>query len=359
MLTVNKKLFLIIFAIVMIISSALTTYLYYSSQDKNVEKPQQQVLSAQDVSFTPNPEFEDKDTLAILILGYGGAGHQGGYLTDVIQIALFDFDNNKISFISIPRDLYVSLPDGTSGKINKAFSLGNSSDPIHSGAEVAKQMATAITGIPIDAFISIDFIGFKVAIGGILDGLEVNVSEILDDPWYPIEGKQLDTCGKSPEEVAELTNTMSGFKLESQFECRYEHVYYSVGEHHMEGGDALAYVRSRHGSSAGDFSRSKRQQEVMLSVREKLFTLDALKRIPEFFKTMIALTDTDLDIDTISTLAPKLATTKEMKTQSITLSTQNVFKNSKSSAGAYIVVPKTGLNNWEETRNFVQTELKQ
>lgn len=354
----NKKTLLIIFAIAMIISSAVATYLYYSKQNENVGKTQQQVLSAQDVTFTPNPEFEDKDTLAILILGYGGRGHQGGYLTDVIQIALFDFDKNEISFISIPRDLYVSLPDGTSGKINKAFSLGNSDDPIHSGAEIARQMATATTGIPIDAFISIDFIGFKVAIGGILDGLKVSVSETLDDPWYPIDGKQLDTCGKSPEEVAQLTNTMSGFKLESQFECRYEHIYYPVGEHHMEGGDALAYVRSRHGSSAGDFSRSKRQQEVMLAVREKLFTLEALKRIPDFFKTMIALTDTDLDIDIISTLAPKLATTKEMKTKSITLSTENVFENSKSSAGAYIVIPKAGLNNWEETRNFVEQELE-
>jgi len=342
----------------MTISSTIVTYLYVSN-NKKMGETHMQVLSAQDINdYTPNPEFEDKNTLSILLLGYGGAGHQGGYLSDVIQVVFFDFDNMKISFISIPRDLFVSLPDGTTGKINRAFSLGESGDQIHSGAEIAKQMATLVTGIPIDAFISVDFIGFKVAIGGILDGLEVNVGEVLDDPWYPIEGKQLDTCGMSAEKVADLSNTLSGFQLESQFECRYEHIYYDVGKHHMEGGDALAYVRSRHGSAGGDFSRSKRQQDVLIAIREKLFTLNALKRIPEFFKTMIALTDTDLDIDTISTLAPKLTQTLNMETQSITLSTQNVLENSKSSAGAYIVVPKSGLNNWSQTRSFVETELK-
>lgn len=353
----NKKYLLIIFGIATIIASTLATYIYLSNKKEQSNK---KVLSAHTVldDYTPNPKFENKDTLAILLLGYGGAGHEGGYLSDVIQVVLFDFDKQEISFISIPRDLFVSLPDGTTGKINRAFSLGNSNDPIHSGAEIAKEMATTVTGIPIDAFISIDFVGFQVAIGGLLDGLEVNVSETLDDPWYPIDGKQLDTCGKSPEEVAELSNTLSGFQLESQFECRYEHIYYSVGQHHMEGGDALAYVRSRHGSDGGDFSRSKRQQDVLLAIREKLFTLEALERIPEFFKTMIALTDTDLNIDTITTLAPKLATTKDMKTKSITLSTANVFQNSKSSAGAYIVIPKSGLNNWDNTRAYVQTELE-
>lgn len=343
----------------MVTASAIATYVYHTNKSlQKAGETNSQILSAQDTLFIPNPEFEGKNTLALLLLGYGGAGHQGGFLSDAIQVVLFDFEKNKIAFISIPRDLFVALPNGTTAKINAAFSLGNKADPIHSGAEIAKQMATTVTGIPIDAFISVDFVGLQVAVGGILDGLEVSVAETLDDRWYPTDGKQLDTCGKSPEEVAHLTNTLSGFELERQFECRYERIYYPVGKHHMEGGDVLAYVRSRHGSADGDFSRSKRQQEVLLAVREKLFTLDALSKIPEFFKTMIALTDTDLDIDAITTLAPKLATTKDMATTNITLSTQNVLANSKSSAGAYIVIPKAGMNNWQETRDFIQAELK-
>ncbi len=354
----DKKKLLILFALVVTVTSAVATYVYASNKtEKNIGDTQPQVLAVQDVVFTPIPNLENKNTLAVLLLGYGGAGHQGGFLSDVIQIVQFDFEKKTVAFISIPRDLFVSLPDDTTGKINTAFSLGNSKDPIHSGAQIAKQMATTVTGIPIDAFISVDFVGFQVAIGGILDGLEVEVSEVLDDKWYPIQGKELETCGKTPEEVADLINTLSGFELESQFECRYKHISYSVGKHHMEGGDALAYVRSRHGSAGGDFSRSKRQQEVLLAIREKLFTLKALQKIPEFFKTMIALTDTDLNIDSIATLAPKLSTAIDMNVISITLSTENVLENSKSNAGAYTIIPKAGMNNWEETQNFIQSEL--
>lgn len=351
-------MYLTIFALVIVTISTIATYIYTSNQKtKVVGETQPQVLAAEDVIFTPIPDFENKNTLAVLLLGYGGAGHQGGFLSDVIQIVLFDFDKKNIAFISIPRDLYVSLPDGTTGKINTAFSLGNSKDPIHTGAQVAKKMATTVTGIPIDTFISVDFVGFKRAIGGILDGLTVTVTESLDDPWYPIQGKELDTCGKTPEEVTQLSNTLSGFELESKFECRYEHIQYSVGKHKMEGGDALAYVRSRHGSAGGDFSRSKRQQELLIAIREKLFSLDALKKIPTFYKEMIAHTDTDLTIDSIATLAPKLTTALNMQTISITLSTQNVLENTRSASGAYIIVPKAGMNNWQETHNYVQMEL--
>lgn len=348
-----------IFAVLVV--SITTTLTFVLGSQKRAESRKfaaPQVLSANTAPFLPNEEFEDKNVITFLLLGYGGAGHQGGFLSDVIQLVRFDFNTQTISFISIPRDLHVSLPDGTTGKINTAFSLGNSSDPIHSGAEIAKQMATTVTGIPVDAFISVDFNGFKRAIGGPLDGLTVQVSEELDDPWYPISGKELDPCGKSPEEIAELTNTLSGFELEKQFECRYEHIYYDVGEHHMEGGDALAYVRSRHGSAGGDFSRSRRQQDVLKAIRDKLFKLEALDDISYFFKELIAHTDTDLDIDTIATLAPKLATTKDMETKSITLSTDNVLQNSKSAQGAYIVIPKAGSNSWEATHQYIESQLQ-
>lgn len=356
----NKKIFLSIFAVVVVIVSAVTTVVYKTQKQNREVSPefvQPEVLSAQDEVATPLPDFTQKNIVSVLLLGYGGAGHEGGFLSDVIQVVVFNFEKQQIAFISIPRDLYVSLPDGTTGKINSAFSMGNKSDPIHSGAEIAKKMAAQVTGIPIDVFVSVDFVGFKRAVGGILDGLEVNVTEPLDDPWYPIEGYQQETCGKSAEEVAKLSSQYSGFELEKQFECRYEHIKYNVGANHMEGGDALAYVRSRHGSAGGDFSRSKRQQEVLLAVRDKLFSLKALEKIPEFFKEMIAHTDTDLTIDIITTLAPKLATTKDMKTVGITLSTQNVLQNSKSSSGAYIVIPKAGLNSFGEIQSYIQEEL--
>jgi anionic cell wall polymer biosynthesis LytR-Cps2A-Psr (LCP) family protein len=358
----KKRLYLGLFAVSMIVSSTIATIVYYSSKPNINSSEYADVTVVSDV-FDPgetiaiDTDITEKNVISILLLGYGGAGHQGGYLSDVIQIIQFNFETKKIAFISIPRDLFVSLPNGQTGKINGAFSMGNSKDPIHSGAQVAKQMATTVTGIPIDAFISVDFNGFKRAIGGPFGGLEVTVSETLDDKWYPIKGEEQNTCGMSPEKVAELTNTYSGFALESKFECRYEHIYYPPGVHHMEGGDALAYVRSRHGSAGGDFSRSKRQQELLLAIRDKLFSLEALENVPRFFKELIAHTDTDLTTDIILALVPKLATTEDMDHVGVTLSTANVLSSTKSSAGAYIIVPNAGQNNWGETQQYIQSEI--
>jgi len=219
-------------------------------------------------------------------------------------------------------------------------------------------MAEVTTGLKINNFISVDFVGFKRAIGYELDGLEVNVPDTLDDPWYPVRGLEQETCGKTPEKVAQLTQQLSGFELEKQFECRYDHIHFDKGINYMKGGDALAYVRSRHGSAGGDFDRSQRQQALLLAIRNKLFKLDSLDNIPGFFKQMIAHTDTNLDVDAIKKLTPLLLKSKDFKVSNITLSTSNVFANSKSSSGQYIVVPKAGAENWSEVKNYVQSELE-
>lgn len=339
--------------------STIATYVYLSGKkpefDEQVAGAETEVVDDFDYGEVP----EDENILNILLIGYGGPGHQGGFLADVIQLVQFDFDRETVAFISIPRDLWVQLPNGNSDKINKTFSLGDSSDPINSGAEISKQMAAVVTGIKPKYFISIDFVGFQRAIGYVFKGLTVNVPEALDDPWYPVRGRELETCGKSPEEVAQLTAQYSGFELERQFECRYDHIVFNVGENYMEGGDALAYVRSRHGSAGGDFSRSKRQQALLLAIRDKLFELEALKNIPKFFKEMINHTNTDLDVESIKYLAPLLSKTKDFKVVNITLSTENTLQNSSSSSGQYIVIPRAGINNWGEVREYISTKLEE
>ena len=349
--------------LILILISSVATYTYLSGTKlKNSEQMaenESQVLSAQDEHYDFDETLiENSDSLNILLLGYGGAGHSGGFLTDVIQVVHFDFKTSKIALISIPRDLWVQQPNGVSSKINQAFTLGNQSDPINSGAKVSAQMASTVTGLRIDKFISVDFVGFKRAIGYELEGIKVNVPETLDDSWYPVSGREQETCGKTPEEVASLTSQYSGFELEKQFECRYEHIYFRKGINYMEGGDALAYVRSRHGSVGGDFDRSQRQQALLLAIRDRLFELEALKNIPGFFKQMIAHTDTDFDVDSIKSLAPFLLKSKDLEIINITLSTANVLTSSKSGSGQYIITPKTGSNNWDGVRAYIQAELQ-
>lgn len=356
-ISTHRRLFLI--AVLTLIIS-LTATLTYFSQHKKQTLPSKattddfpQILSAQtDPTQQPPEELTE---LNILLLGFGGAGHQGGFLTDVIQILHLDFVNKKASLISVPRDLWVKLPNGKQAKINTAFTLGEDpNQPIASGGQVAKQMASAVTGLKIDYFIAIDFVGFKRLIGQTLDGLEVEVPQTLEDPWYPIKGEEQNPCGKTPEEIATLTTKYTGFELEKQFPCRYEHLYFPAGKNTMEGHQALAYVRSRHGSVGGDFDRSQRQHALLKALRDKLISLQALQNIPKFFQLLTQHVTTDLELKAAQYLAPAIATLQTATPQSLVLSTTNVFTSSRSSTGAFILTPK---ESWNKVHEFVSQNL--
>ncbi len=310
-----------------------------------------------EISLDPSQiKEEDQKTLNVLLAGYGGAGHQGGFLSDVIQIAHFDFEKKQITFISVPRDLYLLTKDNKGYKVNSLLSSGMSNGGgIDAGLAFMQKNISLISGLPIKYFIGIDFVGFQRTVGYELKSIEVEVSQTLEDPWYPKEGAQLDSCGYSPSEIADLTATYSGFELESKFKCRYEHLLFQKGKVTMEGHDALAYVRSRHSSS--DYDRSRRQVEVLTAIRNKLFKLDALKNMPKFYEAMSKHVSTNLDLESAKYLAPLLANANEFTIRNVNLSPENVLQSSKSSEGAFITIPKAGMNNWGQMQSFIKNQI--
>jgi len=354
----KKRLIISLLLLITLSGSSLATYLVFKNDAKFSHQDQILGKSTNRAEFIPVDHPKDLNTLNVLLLGYGGAGHQGGFLTDAIQVAHFNFSKGTLKFISIPRDLWVGLPNNKSAKVNTAFTLGDDpQDKIGSGAEVAKQMAQTITGLKIDHYIAIDFNGYKRAIGYSLDGIEVDVPDTLHDSWYPIEGKQQEPCGLTQEEIAEVTNKYSGFELEKQFPCRYEEIYFPKGKNSMEGQDALNYVRSRHGSTGGDFDRSKRQVAVLEGIKNKLFSLEVFDKLPAFYKDITKHTNSDIDWETAKYLSPALRGSKDYKIDSVVLSTENVFTNSRSDSGQFILVPKAGMNNWSAVHQHVKDSL--
>lgn len=346
---VKEKRWIQITMIGVIAITATTTYIFGKKQQPEPVETYTPVFELQEGKVLG----ETKNTLTFLLLGYGGAGHQGGFLSDVIQIIHLDFDKEKTALISIPRDLWISLPSGTESKINAAHNADRQKGD--DKATISKQMAQTVMGLPIDYYLAVDFVGFKRIIGEELGGIDVKISETLDDPWYPITGEELNTCGKTAEEVAQLTSQYSGFELEKQFPCRYEHLYFPAGTTHMEGGDALKFVRSRHGSAGGDFSRSKRQHEVLEAIKEKLFSLEGIDNIPAVFKEFADHTQTDINVDIAENLWSLLKSTKSHEVIKINLSTENVFTNGQSSQGAYIIQPKS---SWENVHNYIYNLIK-
>lgn len=308
--------------------------------------------------FTVPDVSPNQSTLGVVLFGYGGAGHDGGYLTDAIQIIYTDFDRAKIFLISIPRDLWVKLPSGREVKINEVVTASaDKNNLVASGAQGLKTVLTEITGLPLSYFVGIDFVGFQRAIGLHLKGIDVEVGETLDDPWYPIKGEELNLCGMSPEEIAAVHANYSGFELERQFACRYKRVRFEKGTVHMLGEEALAYVRSRHGSAEGDISRGKRQQEVLAAIKKKLFTLEALDKLPGFFTEIAKNTTTDIDLKVINYFLPVLKKSREFTVTTINLSTTNVLATSKTASGVFILIPKAGMNNWNDLRTYISEQI--
>jgi anionic cell wall polymer biosynthesis LytR-Cps2A-Psr (LCP) family protein len=311
----------------------------------------------------------DKDkTTNVLLLGYGGEGHPGGYLTDVIMVANINPEDKKITLISIPRDTLVPLPirsDLTQElKVNNAYAVGFDDslyplkEPKYKGeagaGAMAKYAAEYVVGMPIHHFVSVSFDGFRKSID-VLGGVNVDVPVTFDDYFYPVKGLENETCGYSFDEIVKFHEKYSGFELEKQFQCRYEHLHFDAGENYMDGETALKFVRSRHSSQhGGDFARSQRQFALINGIKEKALSLGALDDLPGFYEKFTDSVRTDADIETLIDLAQAYEDIENWEVGQIRLTEDNVFDASRGNGGQFILVPK---KNWSAVHEFVEEKL--
>ncbi len=192
---------------------------------------------------------KDDGKTNILILGVdrrASGEHSGSALTDTIVVASVDQTTGKAALISIPRDLWI---DEYKTKINSVYALSGRK------IEAISKSVEKVTGIPVHYYVIVDFEVFKDAVDSV-GGIEVDVENTFDDYQYPIEGKE----DAEPESA------------------RYEHIHYNAGKQIMNGETALKYSRSRHaaGPEGGDFARARRQQKVMLALKDKVMSAETL-----------------------------------------------------------------------------------
>ena len=193
----------------------------------------------------------------VVLFGISGGTHEGSNLTDTILVLSLRLDNQDSVMISVPRDIWIpSFKD----KINAAYKFGEEKNPGSGGLTLAKAVVEEVVGAPIHYALLIDFSGFRELVDA-LGGIEVNVAETFTDNKYPIAGKETDLCDGDPE-----------------YNCRYETITFTKGTEQMDGERALKYVRSRHaeGESGTDFSRGKRQQVVLVAVKNQILSRQLL-----------------------------------------------------------------------------------
>lgn len=217
----------------------------------------------------------NKERVNILLLGTDKRlSEQGPSRTDTMIVVTVDPGTKTAGMLSIPRDLWVPIPGHSENRINVAHFLGERDKYPGGGPALAKKTVQYTLGIPVQYYVRINFEGFEKLIDAI-GGIQVEVKSAIHDEKYPDNN------------------------------YGYMTVDIPAGLQHMDGKTALQYARARHGSS--DFSRARRQQQVLRAVRDKVLSLNIpLTRIPEMLKLVGDSVQTDLSLSEMYSLA-KLA----------------------------------------------------
>lgn len=321
------------------------------------------------VAPTPSPTPDPLAPIGIALLGYGGGNHAGGTLTDSIIVAKIIPRLQQVLLISIPRDLWVTLPEiQTQAKINTAYAIGfdqhlwptEKRPSIYqtktAGGELAKTTLSQIVNFPIQQFVAVSFAGFTQAINN-LGGVSVKVPLSFTDDFYPLEGQELATCDKSDQEIKALTATLSGFQLEQQFTCRYEKLTFEAGIQTLDATTSLKFVRSRHSEIQGnDFNRNLRQQALIQGIKQKFMEPSFWPKIPNLVKQIIKVVDTDITPITITNWMTTFPNLNNYQIFSFGLTPTTGLVASRSADRQFILVPapeigwdglKAQLKAWE------------
>jgi LCP family protein required for cell wall assembly len=207
----------------------------------------------------------------VLLLGIDQReGEKGPWRTDTMILLSLDPVSNSASMLSIPRDLWTTIPGYGESRINTAHFTGDDQNYPGGGPALAKKTVWYALGVPVHNYVRVNFAGFEQLVDAI-GGLDIEVPEDIYDAKYP---------------TADY-GTME--------------LFIPAGMQHMGGKLALQYARTRHGSS--DFARMGRQQQVLKAAFNKVLSLDIpLTRIPVVLQLLGSSVQTDLTLQQIVTL---------------------------------------------------------
>ncbi len=204
----------------------------------------------------PSPTPVVPPRINILLMGVDSATNRTTELTDTLLVASIDPTTKHIALVSFPRDISdFPLWDGRiyRGKINSLVSWArHHPDDFPDGPQgtLVRELGFLL-GTTIDYYAAVDLAGFRRLIDEVGGVTVVNENRIADARYDWMDGSR-------------------GFFL-------------AAGTHTLDGRNALAYVRSRFTPGDNDFNRARRQQQVLLALRQKLTTPQMLVRIPALF----------------------------------------------------------------------------
>ena len=215
----------------------------------------------------------------ILLLGsdtdYKTVSVNGGALAQVDIVVTIDPASKTVGMLSIPRDSWLHVPGYGMKKLDQAYLLGGGGK---GGVELTSRTIHQDFGIYIDHYAWVGLDGFIKVINTV-GGVDVDVIHPIVDDTYPDD---IGDHGKDIYAVKRLS--------------------LAPGPQHLDGQQALEYVRSRHADLNGDFGRSARQQQVLNQLKTKLNNSGIIGKLPELANDLKGSVMTDLNLPDVVTL---------------------------------------------------------
>ena len=189
-------------------------------------------------------------------------------LSDVNLLVRFDPLTKRVVVLSVPRDTYVPIPGYGTYIINHANKFG--------GPQLAKTVFTNLTGVPIDAYVSLSVEAIRAGVDA-LGGINV--------------------CVEKP---MRYTDTAAKLDINLKAGCQ-----------HLTGAQAEQYLRFRH-DALGDIGRIQRQQTFFQALKTQVLTPSGLVHLPQAIAAVEQNIRTDLTRDQIASLLGFAASQPQM-----------------------------------------------
>ncbi|MEP6853761.1 MAG: LCP family protein, partial [bacterium] len=226
---------------------------------------------------------DDRDTASAKELKALGLYRDGGSKnTDTMMLIHVPANGKRASVISLPRDTWVSVPGHGQDRLNSAYVIGltDGKGDHGAGARLLVRTLQNLTGLTVDHYVQIDLLGFA-RISNAIGGVKVCLNEAQGPAKeYGQDGPGLD----------------SGFEPDGHFVKSYSGIDLKKGTNTIEGKQALAFVRQRHGLPGGDLDRIKRQQYFLSAVFRKMASAGTLLN-PLKLQKLLSAVSSSLQMD--------------------------------------------------------------
>ncbi|WP_156288271.1 LCP family glycopolymer transferase [Oceanobacillus salinisoli] len=196
--------------------------------------------------------FSQKESVNALLLGVDERSGDRGRSDTMILLSL-NPNTNSMIMLSIPRDTYVNIPGRGMDKINHAYAFG--------GTELSVQIVEETFDIPVHIYGRVNMEGFEQGI-----------------------------------------DALGGVTVDNDFAFNQGGTSFPAGEIHLNGEEALDYIRMRKEDPRGDFGRNERQREVIAAAIDEAASFTSITKFGEILDILGNNVQTDLDIKKIQTL---------------------------------------------------------